>query len=79
MLSDKLCETINKPNLIEDGILSSPHEGKWTPIQPKGSYYQTLAAQTEQHICDNGDWIWLSNEVNGETITAREALDYGKR
>lgn len=72
-------EALNQPNILEDGILSSPMEGLCPPIQVVGSYYQTIASQAEESIGQHGDWNWLNDHARGEFMTAREALDNGKR
>ena len=38
-----------------------------------------LREKAEEWIKTRGDWDWLNDVVTGEKITAKEALEYGKK
>ena len=80
MLSVDVNDVLNLPSLLSDGgILSSPNEALWSPVEPEGSFYRTLAVRVEEMIADSGDWNWLSDGVTGDVMSAKEAIECGQK
>ncbi len=72
-------ELLMKKNRVKDRILSSPLEGAFKPEDISGSYYMTIYKKVEKIVDERGDWKWLNNVITGESLTATEALLYGKK
>ena len=59
-------------NFSERGILLSPDNDGWEPLEPEGSFYKTIVSELNKNLERFGDWNFLNNCINNTVFRASQ-------